>query len=96
MNDEVTITAEIGTYVPSAMRDEFGDGNFQYFDGTKIRILRPETLARELTVYHSGAVDSHSIWRNVGKTVTADVKINDLSGQIIFDGAFRNLRLVSK
>ncbi len=94
MNDEVTLTAQIRECIPNAMRDEFEDGGFQSYDAVKLHIVAPPDLARDLTVYHAGTIAAESPWRHVGKKIAADVKPADLKSQVIFDGAFRNVRLL--
>lgn len=94
MSDEVVLTAEIRDYTPNAMRDEFNNGSFQYYDATKLRILSPAALSRDLTVYHAGPIGTGSLWRGIGKKITAHVKISDLNMQVLFDGAFRDVHLV--
>jgi hypothetical protein len=92
MNDEVTLTAEVRACIPNAMRDEFDNGSFQYYDAVKLHILSPATLERDLTIYHAGTIEPDSLWRRVGKKITAEVNVSDLDSQVLFDGAFRNLR----
>ena len=94
----ISVTAKVLGYMPDTMHDQFDDGSFATYDGTKVRLTAPAELAgRTVTFHHARPQQLDSPWRAAGRTIHFEIDEQLLMDRkaVLFAGAAEKVRLLA-